>query len=168
MYFYEIYDDTIYVSFYINYNDKGIIITSANTSFENINTKEKLSIDFINKYLDIIQYETNTQVVRAVFLKKRYFELFNKKEKNSYIALDIPYIINLHIFYDNYKKYTKLQYKIIGFTKYTLKIVTIPNEHFTNILNYEGYEIVEKSKFEERKEEIKRTKDFFEKLRRGG
>ena len=166
MCFRQIFDDLFYSCFYFEKPDKSIIIASANTTFEN-KANEKKDIDFINQYLDIIQYEISSKVVKVVFFKKRYLELFKIEDNNSFVKFEIPYIINIHIFYDNYQKYSKMQFKIIGFTQYNLEIIPIPNKDFIHIVNYEGYEIVKISDYEERKKEIERKKNYFESLRRG-
>ena len=171
MYFYEIYDDTIYADFYFQLKDNEkyeIVMASAYTSFEENIKIEGLNIYFINKNLEIIQYEINPEIVRCVFFKNKYNELFKNKKKDSYINFDIPYIININIFYDKCQKHTKLKYKILGVCDNSLIIKPISNdEYFTEIEEPKGYEIVQRSKLDEKMKEIKIINDYIKKLRHG-
>lgn len=167
MFFHDIYKDTIYACFFFDNDDPGITIASANTTFENINTTENISLDFVNKNLDILQYEVSFHTVRVAFIKNAYFKLFKSNTIDSTIKFDIPYIINLHIFYDNCSKYSKLQFKIIGVYDNKLKILSIPNDYFEHIETMQGYEIVEKSKLDEKQKELTKKLANLERFRRG-
>lgn len=168
MYFENVFRDTIYLTFILDNEDMGTLIVSARTSFDSNSQEKNLSFDCINKYLDVIEYEISTKALRVVFFKKRYYELLNIDEKQSDIKIDIPYVININIFSDYYRKYSKLQFKITHLFFNDLAITPISkDEYFTVIENAGGYEIVEKTNLEKRLKEIKDDNEYFEKLRNG-
>ena len=84
MYFYEIYENIICHEFYFERRDYKITIISAYTSFDNNIISKDLSFDFINKNLEIIQYEVSAKIVRVIFFKDKYYELFPNKKKRLY------------------------------------------------------------------------------------
>ena len=111
--FYEIYENIISYDFYFEIKDYKYIIISAYTSFDSNTISKDLNFDFINKNLEIIQYEITPKVARVVFFKDKYYELFPNKEKKHYITFDIPYIININIIYDDYKNIQKCNIKLV-------------------------------------------------------
>ena len=168
MYFYEIYENIISYDFYFEIKDYKFIIISAYTSFDCNTISKDLSFDFINKNLEIIQYEISPKVARVVFFKDKFYELFPKKEKKGYIKFDIPYIININIFYDDCQKHTKMQYKINGFKNNYLDIEPFSkDEYFTEIKKEKRFELIEKSKLEKRLKEIKDAEELLERERMG-
>ena len=168
MYFYEIYENIICHEFYFERRDYKITIISAYTSFDNNIISKDLSFDFINKNLEIIQYEVSAKIARVVFFKDKYYELFPNKEKKGYIKFDIPYIININIIYDGCHKHTKMQYKINGFMYNDLIIEPISkDEYFTEIEKEKGFELIERFNLEKRLKEIKDEKESLERERMG-
>ena len=166
--FYNIYENIISYDFYFEIKDYKYIIISAYTSFDSNTISKDLNFDFINKNLEIIQYEIYPKVARVVFFKDKYYELFPNKEKKYYITFDIPYIININIIYGDLQKHTKMQYKISGFTYNDLMIEPISkDEYFTEIRKEKGFELIEKCNFEKRLKEIKDEKESLERERMG-
>ena len=168
MYFYEIYENIISYTFYFEKEDNKITIISAYTSFDSNTKSKEWSFDFINKNLEIIQYKVSPTIARVAFFKEKYYELFPKKEKNSYIKFDVPYIININILYDDYEKQAKMQYKISGFMDNELVIEPISkDEYFTEIEKGKGFEFIERFNLEKRLKEIKDEKELLEMQRMG-
>ena len=170
MFFYETRDDIITVDFFFDSKARENSMISAYTSFGENNKSINLSVDFINKNLDIIQYKVTQTTVRAAFFKKKYFELYKNKEKkkNDYIELDIPFIINISIVYDNCNEFTTIRYKIKGFDDEDLKIEYISNDkYFTEIQRFEGYEIIERSRLDEKLKFLKQNEEWIKKLKNG-
>ena len=168
MYFYEIYENIISYDFYFEIKDYKFIIISAYTSFYSNTISKDLTFDFINKNLEIIQFEIFPKVARVVFFKDKYYELFPHKEKKGYIKFDIPYIININIIYDDCQKHTKMQYKINGFKNNYLDIEPFSkDEYFTEIKKEKSFELIEKSNLEKRLKEIKDEEELLERERMG-
>ena len=169
MFFYLPNDDIILTDFFFDRKDDKFSIISGYTTFGDNGITKDLSIDFINTNLDVMQYQISPLTARVAFFKKRYFELFKEKEKQDCIKFDIPYIINITTVYDNCDKFSKNQYKIIGFKNKFLVIESITKDgYFTEIERLEGYELVERSRVQERLNELKEKEEWVQKLRRGG
>ena len=56
--------------------------------------------------MKIIQYKVSPTIARVAFFKEKYYELFPKKEKNSYIKFDVPYIIKSYRVHKDYDMIT--------------------------------------------------------------
>ena len=168
MFFYAKNENIIRAYFIFDRDDDKATLVSAYTTFDkNFSTKE-LSIDCINKYLDIILYEVNSNIIRVAFYKNKFYELFKDKIKDNVKTFDIPLIINIGIIYGKNLNYSKMQYKIRGFTDRDLMIEPITkDEYFAEIKKPGGYELIEKYDLDKRLKEIKSTEDYFEKLREG-
>ena len=172
MFFYDRRDDIIFVDFFFDNKKDEAFMLSAYTTFENNNNNKSksLSLDFINKNLDLIQYKVNKRTTRVAFFKKKFFELFEDKEekKDDYVEFDIPYIINITITYDHFNEFTKVQYKINGFKGDELRFECITKDgYFTEIQRLEGIEIIEKSRLDQKLKDLKENDEWIEKLRNG-
>jgi len=168
MFFYGRNENIIRAYFCFDRNDDKATLVSAYTTFDNNSSTKEFTIDFINKYLEIILYEVNANIIRVAFYKNKFYELFKENIEDNKKTFDIPFIINIGIIYGKTLNYSKMQYKFKGFTENDLIIEPITKDgYFAEIKKPGGYELIEKYDLEKRLKEIKSTEEYFEKLREG-